>query len=359
MGRIMKTKKILPISFFIIAAVAALFLFFNANNSRSNTETSFFIVYSDMLNKSGSILGIDSKGNTTVKHSLKIQDISQSAFYNNIFLAGGGRSNNNLFIDQEGNYTEFYLLDNPNYSGVTSITFNEEYIIAVMNGNVADNTYKNLLVIQDKDGTVIKKQELNIFASNVLLENEKLYIVGGYLDVLKDQWSSKIICYDMLTSDLTENIISADRQYNSIIKYENKLYCTVSDMMGNIFEIDILDMNSLKKLDGIVFSHHISDINYVNNNFFIVMDNIIYSMDIMTGTLTEIAALPQNTYVADSLTANKHIYYLSRHDIKHKNGKMVELGYIVDLNTLDSSIRKTPLQTTEKKHDCIVFFPIL
>jgi len=140
-------------------------------NSFSTEKTAYYIVHSDMLNKSGGLVGIDIDGNITSQESLKIQDISKSDLVDNTFIAGGNRANNHLLIDTQGNVTEFNLLDNPNYSGVTTITINNENIVAVMNGNITDNTYQNLFVIQDIQGNILEKKIFDIFASDILCEN--------------------------------------------------------------------------------------------------------------------------------------------------------------------------------------------
>lgn len=157
-------------------------------NSFSTEKTAYYIVHSDMLNKSGGLVGIDIDGNITSQESLKIQDISKSDLVDNTFIAGGNRANNHLLIDTQGNVTEFNLLDNPNYSGVTTITINNENIVAVMNGNITDNTYQNLFVIQDIQGNILEKKIFDIFASDILCENNTVYIIGSYLNLEKDQW---------------------------------------------------------------------------------------------------------------------------------------------------------------------------
>lgn len=234
-------------------------------NSFSTEKTAYYIVHSDMLNKSGGLVGIDIDGNITSQESLKIQDISKSDLVDNTFIAGGNRANNHLLIDTQGNVTEFNLLDNPNYSGVTTITINNENIVAVMNGNITDNTYQNLFVIQDIQGNILEKKIFDIFASDILCENNTVYIIGSYLNLEKDQWSGKIIKYNLADSTIKENITSPNRDYKEVVLYDGNLYCSVADMNGYIKEIDILDMDSLEKLTSMNFDKNISSIFSFNN----------------------------------------------------------------------------------------------
>ena len=160
-------KFLLSTGIMIIIVVLYIGIKMFSQNDFSTEETFYYIVYSDMLKKSGELIGIDIDGNITSKKSLKIQDVSKYDLVDSTFIAGGNRANNHLLIDRQGNINEFNLLDNPNYSGVTTITINGENIVAVMNGNIADNTYQNLLVIQDKEGNVLEKRIFDIFASDI------------------------------------------------------------------------------------------------------------------------------------------------------------------------------------------------
>ena len=239
-------KFLLSTGIMIIIVVLYIGIKMFSQNDFSTEETFYYIVYSDMLKKSGELIGIDIDGNITSQKSLKIQDVSKYDLVDSTFIAGGNRANNHLLIDRQGNIKEFNLLDNPNYSGVTTITINGENIVAVMNGNIANNTYQNLLVIQDKEGNVLEKRIFYIFASDILCKNNTAYIVGSYLNLEKDKWSSKIIQYTLSNSKIKENIVNLDREYKEVVLHNDNLYCSVGDMNGYVKEIDILDMYSLE-----------------------------------------------------------------------------------------------------------------
>lgn len=80
-----------------------------SQNDFSTEETAYYIVYSDMLKKSGGLIGIDIDGNITSQKSLKIQDVSKYDLVDSTFIAGGNRANNHLLIDRQGNINEFNL----------------------------------------------------------------------------------------------------------------------------------------------------------------------------------------------------------------------------------------------------------
>lgn len=176
----------------LIAIIGILF-YISKKESYSNKETAYYIINSDMIKKSGGLTGIDIDGGITSEERLKIQDVALFAYKDKEFLASGHRANNNLIIDEDGKVKEFSLLDNPNYSGVTALTSDGENVIAIMNGNLADNTYQNLLVIQDIEGNVKEKKILDIYASDAIFSGNKIYVVGSFLEADKDLWSSKII----------------------------------------------------------------------------------------------------------------------------------------------------------------------
>ena len=327
-------------------------------NSFSTEKTAYYIVHSDMLNKSGGLVGIDIDGNITSQESLKIQDISKSDLVDNTFIAGGNRANNHLLIDTQGNVTEFNLLDNPNYSGVTTITINNENIVAVMNGNITDNTYQNLFVIQDIQGNILEKKIFDIFASDILCENNTVYIIGSYLNLEKDQWSGKIIKYNLADSTIKENITSPNRDYKEVVLYDGNLYCSVADMNGYIKEIDILDMDSFEKLTSMNFDKNISSIFSFNNFLYGVFDNIICKIE-SDSTIVELSSLPQNTYVSSSLINENHVYFFSRNEATENKNGYVNLGFIVDYDILNNQMKSTPLSIENKNYDSIIFFPVI
>lgn len=141
-----------------------------------------------------------------------------------------------------------------------------------------------------------------------MCENNTVYIIGSYLNLEKDQWSGKIIKYNLADSTIKENITSPNRDYKEVVLYDGNLYCSVADMNGYIKEIDILDMDSLEKLTSMNFDKNISSIFSFNNFLYGVFDNIICKIE-SDSTIVELSSLPQNTYVSSSLINENHVYF--------------------------------------------------
>lgn len=358
MGSIMKKKLfiILAIIIAVILCITGVKIF--QYNKMSSKETAYYIIHSDMLKKSGGIVGIDSEGNVTNQKSLKIQDISKYDLVKDTFIAGGNRSNNNLLINTQGEIVEFNLLDNPNYSGVTAITIYDENIVAVMNGNISGNTYQNLFVLQDKQGKVLEKKIIDIYASDIYCENNIIYIVGSYFNLKEDQWSSKIVQYDLSNSQIKENIIDIDSEYREVVSLNGKLYCTVADMNGYIKKLDILDKNSLDRLNSFDFNKNIDCIFEYNNFLYGVLDNTICKIE-LNGSLSKLNMLPEKTYVSASVMKDNHIYLFSHSEVKEKKHGKTKFGFLVDYNLEDNSIYLTPLTIKNKNCDNIIFYPVI
>lgn len=324
----------------------------------SHEETAYFIIHSNMLKKSGGLTGIDVHGNIVSDTLLKIQDVSKYSLTDGYFIAGGHRANNHLLVDEHGEVTNFSLLDNPNYSGVTAITMSDEKIIAVMNGNVAEGTYKNLLVIQDTNGKVIFDKVIDIFASDILCDGKEVYIVGSYLDAPNDRWSSKVIKYNYATSYFQECTFSLDRAYKKATIHNGNLYCLVADMSGDMFEIDIIEPEYLRRKETKVFDNQVNDIFSHHDSLYYVLHNTLYKIG-DDNTLCELECLPQNTYISSSMVKGNHIYAFCRRDIAEKKSRYVDLGYILEYDILHKSARYTPVVINAKDYDSVVFFPSL
>ena len=112
-----------------------------------------------MFDKHGELIEIDTDGKLVNKRSLKMQDLTKFNFHQDKFIAGGERANNNILLHGDGDYKLFSLLDNPNYSGVTSINLCDEKIVAVMNGNVEGDTYKKSSSCPKRRGKNFKERD--------------------------------------------------------------------------------------------------------------------------------------------------------------------------------------------------------
>lgn len=92
----------------------------------SEKETKYYVAYSDILNADGLLCGIDEDGNYTSSRQITLQDGTQVGFSDGAAVIGGGRANTHLLLGGDGEYKEFYLLDEPNYTGVCAITADGE-----------------------------------------------------------------------------------------------------------------------------------------------------------------------------------------------------------------------------------------
>lgn len=350
-------KKFLIIACLLVVVLMVILLR-NDTTALSKEDTSYYVVYSSMLRRSSSIVGIDNSGVPTFIKRLTLQDISKCDYANGVCIAGGSRANNHFIIDKNGEVEEFYLLDNPNYSGVTAITVNESCVFAVMNGNIADNTYKNLLVIQTFDGNTIEKRIIDIYARDILLDKNVIYIVGGYFNAEQDVWSCKIIRYDLQTGILTERIDDPGKQYMSCQIYQGNLLCTIADMQGNIFQIDILNSEDLQQTKKIDFSTPIYNISSNDDIIFVTSETNISILDFQESELLTKVSLPNETYVTQVILSRDYLYLLSRNKEKKYSENAVHLGYISSLDLETFSLTTTPLITSEEHHDSIIFFPV-
>lgn len=197
-------NKLIGSALCLLALIAFIGFHTMLNVKSENKDTAYYILASNMFDKRGELIEIDTNGKLVNKRSLKMQDVTKFNFDQDKFIAGGERANNNILLHGDGEYKIFSLLDNPNYSGVTSTNLCNEKIIAVMNGNVEGDTYKNLLLVQNEEGKILKKEVIDLYSSDLLCEENVLYIVGAHLFVEEDIWSSKIIKVDLYNDKIEE-----------------------------------------------------------------------------------------------------------------------------------------------------------
>lgn len=341
----------------LIATIIGVFFYTTKNEKLSNKETAYYIVNSDMLKKSGGLTGLDIDGGITSEEKLKIQDVTKFFYQDKNFIAGGHRANNNLIIDKDGKVKEFSLLDNPNYSGGTALTSDGENVIAIMNGNLADNTYQNLLVIQDIEGNVKEKKILDIYASDAIFSGDKIYIVGSFLQADKDLWSSKIISYDCSNGEINENIISKDSRYEKGVIIEDKIYCQSANMDNEARKIDVLDKNTLKKIDELEFDDLIDGIFAFKEDFYGIIDNKICKIE-GDNEFNVLKPLSNDTFVDSYLINDENLYVYSRTENPTKEKGKINLGTITKFNLNSGESLETPVLIRNKNYDNIIFYPV-
>ena len=349
-------NRLIGLTLCLLALIAFIGFHTMLNVKSENKDTAYYILASNMFDKRGEFIEIDTDGKLVNKRSLKMQDVTKFNFNQNGFIAGGERANNNLILHGDGEYKIFSLLDNPNYSGVTSINLCDEKIIAVMNGNVEGDTYKNLLLVQNEEGNILKKEIIDLYSSDLLCEENELYIVGSHLFVEEDIWSSKIIKVDLYNDKIEEKIYEKDMEYEKVILFENQLYCLGRSTKGRKSTIDIVDKKSLEKLGSFSFQQDISAIFTMNNHLYCIADNEI--CELKDGVLSDSEyTLPEGTFVSSYLSDNIGVYIYCRNENIVKENQKNHMGYIIKYDKQSTGMVKETPVLIGKRYDHILFFP--
>lgn len=342
----------------LIAAIISVVLYITNKKNYSNKDTAYYVINSDMMKKSGGLTGLDIDGEITSEERLKIQDVTKFAYKDKKFLASGHRANNNLIIDEAGKVKEFFLLDNPNYSGVTALTSDGENVIAIMNGNLADNTYQNLLVIQDIEGNVKEKKILDIYSTDAIVSGDKIYIVGSFLEADKNLWSSKIIAYDCKSGEINENIIFKDSDYKKVVIIGDKICCLSANMNNEARIIDVIDKNTLEKIDELEFNDMISGIFAFKEDLYGTIDNKICKIE-GDNELNVLKSLSNDSFVDSYLIDDEILYLYSRREDPSKEKGKINLGIITRYNLNSGESLETPVLIRNKNYDNIIFYPVM
>lgn len=363
-------KKILSLIF----ALAIIFSLTACQTRELSTNaTVYYVVYSGLSDNKGRIEGIDVDGNPTVIQEIGAMNIAKSALVGEEFVAGGHRANNHLIIQQDGSFEEFYLLDNPQYSGVWSITLYGKNIVSVMNGNVDNerNMYLNLLVIQDRSQNVLEKKEVGITPNALLIDGDYLYMGGCFwqYDVNPIYCGASVAKYNMKTGEYeekhfpyNENVAATD--YKFLTEHGDYLYGILNESLMNKDsvdrqnKIDIIDKETLERVSIITFDGKISEMYFVDEDLYIVIGDKLCKYDVKTRNKEELFTFPENTNVESSHMKNGHIYYSARYFPAFKDGDMWNIGYIFDFSINDKSVKQTPLATDAKNTEGMVFFPV-
>jgi len=355
--------------------VAAVFSLASCGFKELSTEpTAYYMIYSGRDNEKCRIEGIDINGNPTAIYNIGAINITKSAIVGDEFVAGGHRANNHLIMQKDGSFEEFYLLDDPQYSGVWCITLNGSNIVSVMNGNIDNEkgVYLNLLVIQDRNQNVAVKEEIDMTPNTLLIDGDWLYMGGCFwqYDVSPAYCGASVARYNIKTGEYEEkhfdynaNEVTA-AEYKSLEKHGDDLYgiCNESlmdkDLMTRQNRVDIIDGLTLELVDSLTFDGKIDGMCFADNKLYMVITDKLYKVGTETYETKELYAFPQNTAIESSHLRNGHIYYFARFLSSQKEGKMKNIGYIIDFDTADNSVTQTPLITDAKNAENVVFFPL-
>jgi hypothetical protein len=223
-----------------------------------------------------------------------------------------------------------------------------------MNGNIEGNTYLNLLVVQDEDNNVERKQELDIFASDLICENGTVFIVGAYLKADDDIWNCEVIKTDLEGSEnaVIKKIYDKNTEYQKVISCDNELYClSKSTKTQESKSIDILDKESLERLYSIKTDANGEAIFSIDGAVYVVINQEIFKIkdrDLLKTGIT----MPQNTYIDNYVSNGDNVSFYCRYESpENKN----DTGYIVEYSGGDST-KEIPL-LIEEEYDNLIFFP--
>lgn len=361
---------------FVLTLIVVAIFSFAACSSRnlSTNPTAYYIIYSGTNNGNSRIEGVDIDGNPTILKDISATNISKSMLAGEQFIAGGHRANNHLIMQQDGSFEEFYLLDNPQYSGVWNIALNGENIVAVMNGNIdyEKNVYLNLLVIQDINKNLYLEKQIEITPNTLFIDGDTLYLSGCFwrYDIDPVYCGASVAKYNIITGEWQEKhfqynanqVTATDYIYST--KYGKYLYAVVNESLTDKnlstrqTKVDIIDCDTLDIVDTIHFNKNVNGICCVGENIYIVIADKLYKLDTTTHAVEEIYSFPQDTTIASVHTKDEHIYFNSRYITVRKDNQMRNVGYIIDFNTADKSAKQTPLITDAKNTESIVFFPL-
>lgn len=130
------------------------------------------------------------------------------------------------------------------------------------------------------------------------------------------------------------------------------------DLPDRQYKVDIIDSETLELVDALAFNEKVSDICFVDDDLYIVIEDKLCKYEMETSIVGELYTFPENTNIESLHIRDGHIYFNARYLPVHKDGKMWDVGYIIDFNTVDNSVRQAPLITDAKNTENIVFFPL-
>lgn len=203
---------------------------------RSHEPAAYRVVYSDMLEADrGGILTIDAEGGIISDTRLAgLRNAAEYSYEDGVFIAGGRRANTHLIVNGNGNLHLFHLLGEKRYSGVMSIEPHAGGVAAVMNGSdsLEDDSYLNLLVIEDRDGNIMERRMLKIYTEGQATSGNHLFITGHQLTLSSNRYQGKIIRYDYASHAIKERVTDDGLLYRTPVTWDGKVLAIGTDMDG-------------------------------------------------------------------------------------------------------------------------------
>jgi hypothetical protein len=196
-----------------------------------------------MFAEKGGFAFIDVDGSIVSSEKMSIQDLHYTACNDNYYAVAGARRNNIILFSKDGNWEETFLLDNPNYTGVTAIEILGNNIIAVMNGSVSNDKYTSLFVRQNIDSDAYTKCEIDIWAEAIIIENNTALILGT---TAHPDSFAKIIEIDIEKTEILQEVIIPEfTQFTHAAMSGEKIFAIARDENYESRIICAIDRSSL------------------------------------------------------------------------------------------------------------------
>ena len=324
----------------------------------SDKETKYYVAYSKMFTFNGELCGIDEDGNFTSRSKVRLCAGTKLDFINGKKLIGGSRANSHLIVDGEGNYKEFYLLDDPMYTGVCAITMNGDRIVASMNGGASNGVYLNYFVVQNLSGDVEIEKAIEIYGWDIICSDDIAYIVGTMESASEEGLirTAKIIAYNLTSGEMNEQLYEAQKSIESVCVLNGKLYCAVSVVNGRANEIYVIDPKTLEKTDTFEYSGGIEGLlNYEDKLYCGIGNKFCLISSEESAVLEELYELPQNSYIEDTAASNGHIYITVRFNKPDKENSIY--GTQIDYDLSAKTYVETPIHLNSQKYGFFVVCP--
>ena len=324
----------------------------------SDKETKYYIAYSNVFTFDGELCGIDEDGNFTSRSKVRLRDGTKLDFINGKKLIGGSRANSHLIVDGEGNYKEFYLLDNPMYTGVCAITMNGDRIVASMNGGYSNGIYLNDFVVQNLSGDVEIEKAIEIYGRDIVYANDTAYIVG-FMDINGEDdntYIGKIISYNLTSGEMNEQLYEDQKDIESVCALNGKLYCTVRRINMGTNEIYVIDPKTLEKTDTFEYSGEIEGLlNYDDKLYCGIGNKFCLISSEESAVLEELYEFTQDGYITDTAASDGHIYITIRLDNPDKKNSIY--GIQIDYDLSAKTYVETPIHLDFQKYGHFVVCP--
>ena len=338
-----------------------------SSHEKSDLSAAYKIVYSDMFSSNkGGILTIDEQG--SIIHDEPLGDLQNAAEYSykdGIFIAGGRCHNTHLIIGKNSKSKLIHLLSDPNYSGVMSIEPHNGGVSAVMNGNDSpeDDSYLNLLVIEDSNGKVLEKRILKIYTEDQVSTDENMFIVGHELTLSSNRYQGKIIRYDFSTGGITEKVTDDNLLYNQLVLWNKQLLVVGTDLNGLPEQIDMFDASTLERVASIRLESDFHSLISVKGWPWIIgstqacpiSDN---SYDIDRAKCLDIPTIKDTQDVTQAISSQNKAFILIRDKTISEENGIKAIGNILAIDTKTGDTVLAPVHfPSNRSTDSILFLP--